>query len=807
MSHQQAFHTSCRTGLSGISGFQINAASAGLDGQQLAALASAHARYTAPHDLPYEPTAEDMRRFPVALKMSVVPAVGPVVSRTAYVGREYRGADGRPDEGRFGNYFCHMVVGAPGEEPFDGLNAVELWDADHWTTDEAPEPDLPVLGPLTPGPLELAAVVDTVTRAPAGVAAVLIDRALRALDGGSPLLIVDPDATRAVTWLAWITFALPPALARALTFSTFEGRPGDAANLHVVATTPACVSGTGGRFDLVDVTRAWDGDEPGLYARTAAALAQQDGEALTTAVRRVRGGTAEMRGALLAIAGARTDLVGDGDLPAMVAALLDLVAAGRVDEAATAADALPAGDADRAVIGAWTELHARVRACNGGDAARRLASIALTRMVAHVDALPADLAKVRPDAPTAPTVAGIGAWIRAAEAAAGTEDSGFFITFGVRCGLMGLNVPVDNRAAAVIARDLEREPMVNALEAVAATGALGHVIAKVAESVADAPPSDHGRRERLRALSRHPQARDAFRVRAERLGTFDAHAIWQRARVQSGSATPEDAARALAPLAEDSNARADIRELWGPRGPESVDELHALIRAYLGSGVPVPRPDRELAFQALMREPLPTVLPPADHIGVTLARFPEPVLRRADFWAWGSAVYLPGRSNVTLRSWAVGAEIAFHADGSVPDERWHELLTIVAATLVRWRGDPEFELALAGFRGPNFDMLCAEMGGALAGELHAAADPVAFAAREFRYWARLPGAPYIEVVLPVAFEGLSARDVERVVEHFVDPRWTDFWNSWADRHPRTKATAKVARAIRRLGRDRPEVGA
>src|SRR5436305_2362179 len=136
MSHPQAFHTSCREGLGGISGFQINAASAALDREQLAALSEAHARYDTPHDLPYEPTAEEMPRFPVALRTSVVPTVGPVVSRTEYVGREYRGSGGRPDEGRFGNYFCHMVVGEAGDDPFDGLTAVELWDAPHWTTAE-----------------------------------------------------------------------------------------------------------------------------------------------------------------------------------------------------------------------------------------------------------------------------------------------------------------------------------------------------------------------------------------------------------------------------------------------------------------------------------------------------------------------------------------------------------------------------------------------------------------------------------------------------------------------------------------------
>jgi hypothetical protein len=806
VSHPQAFHTSCRSGLGGISGFQINAASRRLDAQQLAALAGAHARYSAPHDLPYEPTPEQMGEFPVALKMSVVPSVGPVVSRTVYVGREYRGADGHPDEGRFGNYFCHMVVGRTGEDPFDGLAAVELWDASHWTTDESRATELSDLGPLSPGPLDVAGVLDAVAAAPEGVAAALVDRALRAMDGGSPLLIVDPVVSRAVVWLAWITFALPPRLARALTFSTFEGRPGDGVSLHVVATTPACDGGgaVAGRFERVDVTRPVTGDSPMLYARVAAALAEQETEALVSAVRRVTRESPAARGAALAIAGGRTDLAGDDDLPVVLAELITLVQSGRATEAAAAAAALvPSEPGDRAVIADWAALYAAARSCASDDGARELASIALLRILAHEEALNADVLHARSDAPTAPAVAGIGAWVRATEAAQGSDRSGHLLRLGVNLGLLGLNVPVDGRAAAVIVADLHRESTQRALSAIAADGALGHVVARVTEIVAGEPAGSPTTRARLLALTRYPDARDAIRARAERLQTFDAHATWQRARVETGLATAEQAARELAPKAVDEGARSEIRELWGPTGPRTESQLNGLLLAYLDTGSPVPSADCDRAFRTLMLSPLPQQRPPASSIGFTLGRLEGEVRRRGDFWAWATTWKRPGLERTTLEPWSRGATLAFRdEDHLVPDERWNELAATIAATLVSHRRDPDFVTVLDRFGGAEFETLCVYIGRALERELEASPDRLIFAAREFVEWRRIPGVPrLVDAVLPTAFEGLSARDVEDVGV-LIGPALIQHWNTWAQVHPRTGARAKVARAFRRRGKDR-----
>jgi hypothetical protein len=798
MSYPQAFHTSCRTGLSGISGFQINAASARLDERQLAALASKHARYVAPIDAPFEPTPEQMRAFPVALKMSVVPGLGPVVSRTEYVGREYRGANGTPDEGRFGNYFCHMIVGEDHADPFGGLAAVELWDAPHWTTQESPIAVLPELDELTPGPLDVATVLGVVSAAPDGVAAALVDRALAAMDGDLPLLILDPDPARAVTWLAWISYALPPDLARRLTFSTFEGRPADAAALHVVATTPACDQGatSGGRFERIDVTRPSVGS-PTLYARVAAALAAEGPERLGMAIRRATGETTAERGAALAVAGGHTELIQDEDLPGLLMHVRGLAEAGHIDQAAAAVAELSTSDAaDRAAITGWIALYAFARTRATGEAARDLASLALVRLIRCADALPEHLEQIPTSARTAPSVAGIGAWVRATEAARGTDRSGGYVLLGVRLGLAGLNVPVDARIAAVLADDLERRPTQRALDTIAAHGGLGHLITGVAEAVADGATRDPRARERLALLSRYEDAREAIGARADELGTFDAHVTWQRMRVAAGLATPAQAARALAPRAADAGARAEIRELWGPEGPRTAGDLDDLLHAYLDTGNPVPHEDEERAFRSLMRAPLPQAR--REGIGVTLSSL-EAARSRADFWAWGAFVY-----DQPLYRWSAGAAVAFHdRDQQVPDERWNELVRYLGERLIAERRSPDFPATFERFSGTERPRLLGEMGVALAAETKRAKQRAEFAAAEFDFWVRRYSPDTFGPVLAAGFEPLSARDVDAVSELLI-PQLLPHWHRWTEANPRG---GKVARVLRRLTRERSELDA
>jgi hypothetical protein len=808
MSHAQAFHTSCRSGLAGISGFQVNAATPGLDPDQLAAMVDAHARYEAPRDLPYEPTADELRAFPVALKLSFVPTVGPVVSRTEYVGREYRGVMGAPDEGRFGNYFCHMVAGAAGDDPFDGLNAVELWDAPHWTTTESATPALAALGPLAPGPIGLDDVLATVAGAPPGVAVALVDGALSALDGGPPVVIVDPEASRAIAWLAWITYALPPDRAAALTFSSFEGRPRDVLGLHVVVTTPACDSGqgTGGAALRIDVTQPTSVDTavPTLYALAAAALAAQGAEALAGAVRKVGAGSTAEQGAGLAVAGRVGELVDDDDLTAVLEHLLVLMRTERVEEVAAAVATLKASDSgDRHAIRPWAELHLCARRSAAGEVARAIASTALERLTSHLDSLPDDLPAVPPDAPVTPDVSAIGRWLRAVEAGQGGDDSGRLVRLGACLGLVGLNVPVDQRVAVVIANDLDRAAMREAFGALDAAGGHDRTVAQVAEIVAQEADSSPAGRSRLGALNGSDTARDAVRRRAEELQTFDAFASWQHMRVAHDIAARPEAAQALAAIAVDEDAQSKVRALWGERGPDTDAELAEILCAYLEAGRPAPTLDVDRGYRALVRAPLPKDRPPRDHIGYVLVQLPPATRSRAEYYAWIAGLDRPS-DPATLDAWAKRTAIALQADRTeVPDERWAELIEIAAETLVDARGIANFGEALAQFRPAGFDELCEALGAALAQRFTRVPDRAKAAALEFDYWLRLPIPGVEDRVLPEAFRPLSRSDRDDVGE-LVSSAVRPHWEEWCERHPRAGARAAVARALGRRGKNRDE---
>ncbi len=761
MSHGQAFHTSCRAGLSGTAGFQVNAATADLDRAQLAAMVASHARYDAPRDLPFEPTPEEMRAFPVALRMTVVPDVGPVVSRTAYVGREYRGADGAPDEGRFGNYFCHMIVGQPGGDAFDGLYAAELWDAQHWTTDESPSQSLPALDRLAPGPLER--VLEAVATAPDGVAAAVLDGAFKALQDGPPLLIVDPDVSRAATWIGWITFALPASRAGELTFSTFEGRPHDVRDLHAIVTTPSCDGATSGaQITRVDVTQP-AGARPSLYARAATQLAAASADALAGAVRQVGDGDLTAAGARLAIAGEVTELVGDDDLGAVLAELLAATAAGEVETASAAAAQIPpAPEADRRHLGAWSELHRAARDASN-PAGRELASVALARLTAHIDAPLEELAQVPPSAPTQPTVSGIGSWLRATEAARGTDAVGHLLAVGVRLGLIGLNVVVDERVAAVAAAELDRPG----------------VLATLATS---------------RAACR------AMRERAGQERTFAAVAAWEQLRVVAAPAELPAAAAELAGLAQGSREEAAVRGLWGAAGPTTREGLAALVGAYQSADRAVPADDVARAFAALMASPLPTQTPARGDLGHLLTQLPRDVRHRPEYYAWAAGLVAIDDADA-LDEWARRTVAALAAPNrAIPDERWSELLAIAAERLVTRRRSDGFEAAFARFLDGRFQDFPAMVGAALARELAADADPARLAASEFALWTRLRSPEVDDELLPAAFEPLTKGDREAVAE-LLGPELARHWEDWSERHPRR---GMVARALGRRGRDRHE---
>ena len=812
MSHPQAFHTSCRHGLAAHPGFQFNAASPSLDGALLSRLASAHAGYHVPRDMPLEPGPGDLARFPVALKVSPVDGVGAVVSRTVYVGREFRGRDGTPDEGRFGNYFSHIVVGNE-REPFDGLLAIELWDAPHWTDTESPQTSLTELERLQPGPLDPERVAHLLETAPRGHLAAVLDAALAALDGGPRVVLVDADTSRSAAWIGWVSFALPAAQAQRLTFTTFDGRPRYADDVHVCVTTPACDLAfasheLGNSVRLLDIGGPAPQQRPSLYARVALALAEREPDALATAVRGVPAAADGVRrGAWLAVRGTLTELVEGDELPALLDLLSELARSGQVALAAEAAKELPADAAvDRAALAEWAALHRVARERPADEDSRSLAASALARIVAFIGELPATIAPIASSTPTQPAVSNLAPWLSAVEAQAGTPACGRLIGDGLTLGLVGVNVAVDRRLSGAIAASLAQDSIRAPLNAIGRQGELEHIVVAVTETVADRAAASAEARAQLRHLATHAAARATLRRRADEQRTFERAAMWLQAEVAADPSRRRSAAADLAALATTDRDDAEIRLLWGATGPRDGSDYVELLGAYLSAGAQPPVADVNRALEALMRLPLDQARP-TDALAATLGRCQESTREHPSYRAWWVATTKPG-APYAFAEWAATAGSAIAADAAyVPEPRWQELCTYVCEQVLRQRRAPDYEQGIAALRSRAAEDVDRWLVATLAEKLKHERDDdqrIRVIAELYMAWHRLAqdGPALVDDVLMRATESVKRRDLEDVVS-VLPPALHDEWAAWQERRPRST----VARAFGRRGRRSKDVEA
>jgi hypothetical protein len=808
MSHPQAFHTSCRSGLGSQSGFQFNAASPSLDRAVLSRLAAAHAGYHVPRDMPLEPGPADLGRFPVALRVAPVDGAGAVVSRTVYVGREFRGRDGAPDEGRFGNYFSHIVVGNPGDDPFDGLLGIELWDAGHWSDVESSTPELAELGRLQPGPLDFDRVASLLEGVPRELMAAALDAAMEALDGGPRVVLVDADSARAAAWIGWISFALPTADARRLTFTTFGGRPRYADDVHVCVTTPACDIAFGSHeigsaVRVLEVAAAAPCARLSLYARAALALAQQGTDALATAVRAVSSETDGMRrGARLAIAGPLPELDGD-DLPPILDALRELTERGQVGCAATTAKELPADAAiDRAALLSWAALHRAARQQRADEDARIVAETALDRLVPFAGDLPPEIPPVAPDAPTQPTVGNLARWLGAVEAAAGTAASGALIRDGLRLGLVGVNAAVDRRLAPVLVDGLAHTSVQAVLRMISREPPLESILAAMTETLAERAVDHAEAREHLRMVGRYRAARETLERRAgEQPHDFQRQVAWLCVEVDGNPARRRRAAAELAALAAGDDDHSTIRELWGRDGPGDAREHVELLRAYLDSSSQPPFADARRALAELMNHSLEHATA-ADALGATLARCGQ-LQFHPSYVAWRAVAAPPTYRG--FAEWAARASDALVADErDVPQDRQRELCSCVCREIVRQRRSDDYAEGIAALRSRAARRVDDGLVDILVESLREGRANARLLVDLFERWRELPAidrSPLVEEVLPRAAEAVKRRDLELAGDHVARRAHKD-WETWLERHGRSG----VPRVFGRRGRRAREGG-
>jgi hypothetical protein len=227
----QLYYTSCETGLSGFAGFQFNAVTPGLPPEVLRAVESLTA-YKPPRWVSPRPDAAEVASCPVNLVYVTEPA--PILARVVFVGLDF--------SQRSGNYFAHAIV-SQDRAAFGELLPIELWESRIWESKPVPYTELSALQDLPPsarGTGLSRAEVDRFARddGRADVLAALLTAAEEAIMGdGLPIVIVDPDPAVAAHWIAAVSYLLPRAVARRLTFATYHHNPGYV-DVHIIGTVP-----------------------------------------------------------------------------------------------------------------------------------------------------------------------------------------------------------------------------------------------------------------------------------------------------------------------------------------------------------------------------------------------------------------------------------------------------------------------------------------------------------------------------------------------------------------------------------------
>jgi GTPase-associated protein 1, N-terminal domain type 2/GTPase-associated protein 1, middle domain len=260
MTIRQLYYTSCQRGKEGIRGFQVNAASAGLPerhedlGLQLSA-------YRPSPSAPVLPTPEQIENFPIAVGYRSFDEVA-VLFHSRYLGTDFTG--------RQGNYFAHVLILDAPEADLAGMLPIEAWESSLWTWQPSQETQLPLVGAISPGPLadpERIRAHVLASRLPEF--AVMLSAVQEGLSGRvDRVVIVAADAGDVARAIAAITYSLPPALARAVSFTTFTSSPADA-NVLLVGTTPDVEIASSPYGDQLVVTlgESSGGETTSRYAR------------------------------------------------------------------------------------------------------------------------------------------------------------------------------------------------------------------------------------------------------------------------------------------------------------------------------------------------------------------------------------------------------------------------------------------------------------------------------------------------------------------------------------------------------------
>lgn len=218
MSLHQAYYTSCQMGWSG-EGFQFNALSPSLDRGLLSSLVD-FCQYEPPPSQPSVPTEEELEGFPVNFFYQLLAGGGAVLGREVYVGKGF--------DGRFGNFFAHLLVADSAFDDLASSRPIEFWRSPTWVRTPSPERDLPEPGPpvsrsqiLNPDYLDqFFQDPERESYLPAFFTAVE-----NALATGRRIVLVESESEEIARWVALATLILPAHLVLRFSFCTYHKNP------------------------------------------------------------------------------------------------------------------------------------------------------------------------------------------------------------------------------------------------------------------------------------------------------------------------------------------------------------------------------------------------------------------------------------------------------------------------------------------------------------------------------------------------------------------------------------------------------
>ncbi|MGH4122405.1 MAG: hypothetical protein ACREV6_05695 [Clostridium sp.] len=222
MKVQQLYYTSCRKGLSTGMGFQTYSVSEGITEAEKKEIES-YCVYVPPSNLPSQPTKDEIDKlFPIAFSYFILENGKQAVCQAKYIGKDY--------SGRFGNYFCHVLLFEKGEMPF---HPIQIYGSDvfknHLTEREENAEQIESLQVLQQLPLVDFITLESVSEFLKGASVTkrsksfknMMDAVIEYHKEHKKIIFCDTNENNAY-WIAAAQMCLPLKLSKLLTFTTYS---------------------------------------------------------------------------------------------------------------------------------------------------------------------------------------------------------------------------------------------------------------------------------------------------------------------------------------------------------------------------------------------------------------------------------------------------------------------------------------------------------------------------------------------------------------------------------------------------------